>query len=109
MIKDGFYKVHYSASIPSTGGVWTVENGVVRGADENYIFAGKITANDIDLIAEISILAFQNAVFPIGAGKYSLSLSGTVSRDSFHLIGKANVFGVRGISIRGDRLAPLML
>ncbi|QGS32422.1 GrlR family regulatory protein [Cupriavidus metallidurans] len=112
MVKDGFYKVQFSAAVQGAGGVVVVENGVVRGADDQYLYAGKIATNGSSLTAQISVSAYQpNAVsvFNTAGGKFTLSLSGTVSGDNFHLTGNAPIAGIPEISIHGSRVAALTL
>jgi hypothetical protein len=39
---DGFYKVDFSAVLGGATGIVVVENGSVRGADDQYLYSGKL-------------------------------------------------------------------
>lgn len=112
MVKDGFYRVQFSAAVQGAGGVVVVENGVVRGADDQYLYAGKITTEGNALKAQITVSAYQPdavSVFNTAGGKFPLSLSGAVTGEGFTLTGAAPVPGAQGISIIGHRVADLTL
>jgi len=112
MVKDGFYKVQFSAAVQGAGGVVVVENGVVRGADDQYLYAGKISTDGNALKAQITVSAYKPgavSVFNTAGGKFPLSLTGTVAGDSFTLTGPAPAPGLPGISISGQRVADLTL
>lgn len=112
MIKDGFYRVEFSAAVQGAGGVVVIENGVVRGADDQYLYAGKIATDGNFLKAQITVAAYRPgavSVFNTMGGKFPLSLSGTAAGDSFTLSGVAPVSGSPGISISGKRVSDLTL
>lgn len=113
MSLDGFYKVDFSAALPGVGGIVTVEDGTVRGGDDQFIYAGTLTrAADDALSATISVQGYAphaQSVFGGAAQRFSLELSGQKTGDGFELFGTANLPGVPNISIRASKIGTLGL
>jgi hypothetical protein len=115
MLKDGFYKVDFAAGLPGVGGVVVLENGAIRGGDDQMIYSGSygIMGSDpsarCSMTAEISVRPYvkgANSVFNTGAQAFSLKLSGTSEGSTFNLGGPSPAGGP-SIVIAGAFIAPL--
>ncbi|WP_175160926.1 GrlR family regulatory protein [Achromobacter aegrifaciens] len=115
MLRDGFYKVDFAASIPGAGGVVTLENGVIRGGDNQMIYSGSYGVSGsgpnaaMNITAELSVRAYvngANSVFNTGSQPFRLKLSGTTDGTSFRLGGPSPAGGP-GIVIAGTFVAPV--
>lgn len=115
MLIEGFWKVDFSAAIPGAGGVVVLENGTIRGGDDQMIYSGSYGVSGSDpsatmsMTGEISVRAYvpgANSVFNTGDRPFTLKLSGTTDGSSFRLTGASPVGGT-GIVIAGTFIAPL--
>jgi len=115
MLIEGFWKVDFAASIPGAGGVVILENGAIRGGDNQMIYSGSYGVSGSDpsatmsMTGELSVRAYvkdANSVFNTGAQSFTLKLSGTTDGSSFRLSG-ASPAGGPGIVIAGTFIAPL--
>lgn len=113
MSLNGFYKVEFSAALPGVGGIVTVEDGTVRGGDDQFIYSGTLArAADGVLNATISVQGYAphaQSVFGGAAQRFSLALSGQETSDGFELFGTASLPGASNISIRASKIAMLGL
>jgi hypothetical protein len=115
MLRDGFYKVDFAASIPGAGGVVVLEQGVIRGGDNQMIYSGSYGVSGSDpnvamsMTGELSVRAYvdgANSVFNTGSQPFTLKLSGTTDGTKFRL-GGTSPAGGPGIVIAGTFIAPL--
>ncbi|MFY4006018.1 hypothetical protein [Achromobacter denitrificans] len=115
MLRDGFYKVDFAASIPGAGGVVILDQGVIRGGDDQMIYSGSYGVSGSDpsasmsMTGELSVRAYvngANSVFNTGSQPFTLKLNGTAGDSSFHL-GGASPVGGPSIVIAGTFIAPL--
>jgi hypothetical protein len=109
---EGFFKVDFSASILGAGGVISVENGNVRGGDDQYLYSGTVSGPDNALRAELTVAAYVPgavSVFNAPDKRFRLTLTGTATGDSFQFSGSAPHPGHQGITIRGKRIASISL
>ncbi|WP_081478011.1 GrlR family regulatory protein [Achromobacter arsenitoxydans] len=115
MLKNGFYKVDFAASLPGAGGIVVLDDGVIRGGDDQMIYSGTygVTGSDpsvpASMTALLSVRAYvrnANSVFNTGSQPFSLTLSGTGDGTSFQLGGPSPTGGP-GIVITGAFIAPL--
>ncbi|ARP90308.1 hypothetical protein CAL14_08430 [Bordetella genomosp. 9] len=115
MIRNGFYKVKFSAQIRDARGLVVLENGTIKGGDDEMVYVGEYGEQSANpsgpsqMTATISVRAYvpgANSVFNSGDRPYKLSLSGKASGDSFTLEGPSP-FGGPGITIQGSFVAPL--
>ena len=102
MLRDGFYKVDFAASLPSAGGVVVLDGGVIRGGDDQMIYSGSYGVSGSDpnanmtMTGEISVRAHvngANSVFNTGSQPFTLKLSGTTDGTSFRLGGPSPAGG----------------
>ncbi|WP_179280602.1 GrlR family regulatory protein [Bordetella genomosp. 1] len=115
MLKDGFYKVAFSAALPGAGGVVVLDKGVIRGGDDQMIYSGSYRQSDpasaekIAITATLSVRPYtKNAqsVFGPGVEFFTLDLAGTATAGTFNLAGPAPNRGP-AIVIQGNFVAPL--
>lgn len=115
MLIEGFWKVDFAASIPGAGGVVVLENGTIRGGDNQMIYSGSYGVSGSDpsatmsMTGELSVRAYvdgANSVFNTGSKPFTLKLNGTTDGSSFRLTGASPVGGP-GITITGKFIAPL--
>lgn len=115
MLRDGFYKVDFAASLPGVGGVVVLENGSIRGGDDQMIYSGSFGVSGSDpssrcsMTAEISVrphVKNANSVFNTGTQSFKLKLNGTSEGSAFNLGGPSPVGGP-SIVITGAFIAPL--
>lgn len=115
MLIEGFWKVDFAASIPGAGGVVVLENGTIRGGDNQMIYSGSYGVSGSDpnakmsMTGELSVRAYvdgANSVFNTGSKPFTLKLNGTTDGSSFRLTG-ASPIGGHGIVITGKFIAPL--
>ncbi|WP_081273570.1 GrlR family regulatory protein [Achromobacter insuavis] len=115
MLRDGFYKVDFAASLPSAGGVVVLEGGVIRGGDDQMIYSGSygLVGSDpsapMRMTGEISVRPYvkgANSVFNSGSQPFTLKLNGSADTSSFRLGGNSPVGGP-SIVIVGAFIAPL--
>lgn len=110
MTIDGFYAVSFSALLRG-GGLVVVENGKVRGGDNEYLYSGEVSGPSDRLRAVLKIKAFApNAVsvFNTKGGEYILQLTGQVTGNDLVFSGSAPGSG-QTITIRGRRLCGISL
>lgn len=111
MVKDGFYKVNFSAASPGAGGIVIVDGDKIRGGDEQYLYSGSLTTQGTSLTASIRVSAYvpgATTVFNTKDTLFKLDLTGTVNGDDFHLSGQY-IPGRPPITISGIRIAELSL
>lgn len=115
MLRDGFYKVAFSAGLPGAGGIVVLENGAVRGGDNQMLYSGAVSfsgsdpSGPVQMTADLAVRSYvvgANSVFNAGSSPFKLALTGTAQGESFSLRGPSP-FGGQGITIAGDYLAPL--
>lgn len=115
MLIEGFWKVVFSAAIPGAGGLVVLENGAIRGGDDQMIYSGSygIAGPDSNvrsnLTAELDVRSYvkgANSVFNTGSQPFSLKLSGWCDGSTFHLGGPSPTGGP-SIAITGAFIAPL--
>lgn len=115
MLRDGFYKVDFAASLPSAGGVVVLDGGVIRGGDDQMIYSGSYGVSGSDpsatmsMTGELSVRPYvkgANSVFNTGSQPFTLKVSGTADGTSFR-VGGASPAGGPGIVIVGTFIAPL--
>lgn len=115
MLRDGFYKVDFAASISGAGGVVILDQGAIRGGDDQMIYSGSYGVSGSDpnanmsMTGELSVRAYvngANSVFNTGSQPFKLKLSGTAGDSSFRLGGPSPAGGP-AIVIAGTFIAPL--
>jgi hypothetical protein len=109
-IKTGFYKVAFHAALPGAGGIVVVENGNIRGGDNQYLYSGTISENGTHVSAKIVVTAMSSAttsVFGSTGGKFELDLTGIVEEKRFQLTGPSPFPGTQGIEITGTWITNL--
>lgn len=107
-LKAGFYKVCFHAALPGAGGIVTVENGKIRGGDDQYLYSGTLVEKEDSLSSRVTVTAMSDraiSVFGSNAGKFSLDLVGKSNFDRFYLAGPAPFPGSAGIEISGEWIA----
>lgn len=103
-IKTGFYKIAFHAALNGAGGIVVVENGNIRGGDNQYLYSGTISETDAAISAQIVVTAMSpNATSVFGSvGRiFPLSLTGTADGNQFQLTGPSPLPGTQGIEITG--------
>lgn len=88
-LRDGFYRVRFSAGIANWG-IVVVEGMTVRGGDNQYLFSGVIREEGAVWIVKLRVLA--HAIHAVTTGgsstkNFELTLKGSSSRNSFELSG----------------------
>lgn len=112
MALSGFYKVSFSALLPGAGGIVTAENGVIRGGDGQYLYAGTFQDGPGGLSAVVRVKAATagaKSVFGTAGGAFTLNLSGQITPTGFRLSGSAPVPGGNPVTISGTKIAELDL
>ncbi|RKR46296.1 GrlR family regulatory protein [Paraburkholderia sp. BL17N1] len=114
MALDGFYEVDFSAVTRGARGIVIVENGSVRGADDQYLYAGTMTGPDDQIQVKLAVKAYAPDavnVFNTRDGKYDLYLNGKVVGQELHFEGPAPATFPRGprITIVARRLSSVTL
>jgi hypothetical protein len=108
-IKTGFYKIAFHAALPGAG-IVVVENGTIRGGDDQYLYSGTISENGAHVSANIVVTAISDnaiSVFGTIGGKFTLSLTGEVARDRFHLTGRSPFPSTQAIEVTGTWITSL--
>jgi len=88
-LRDGFYRVRFSAGIANWGLV-VVEGMTVRGGDNQYLFSGVIREEGALSMVTLRVLA--HAIHAVTTGgssskNFELTLTGSASNHSFELSG----------------------
>ncbi len=111
MLRDGFYKVDFAASLPGSGGIVVLDYGSIRGADDQMLYSGSYSITGNDLTAEISVQPYvkgANSVFNTGNQPFRLKLTGSANGATFSLSGPLPNGGP-GIVVSGTFIAPIGL
>ncbi|HDR9178380.1 TPA: hypothetical protein QDB23_005686 [Burkholderia vietnamiensis] len=112
MPANGFYAVKFSALVQGAGGIVVLEDGNIRGGDDQYLYSGTYSGQDGRLSAKITVKAYSPqaiSVFNTVGGKFTLDLVGNVIGDGFQASGPAPVPGAPGITIHARKLDGLAL
>lgn len=110
MAIDGFYAVSFSALLKG-GGLVVVENGKVRGGDNEYLYSGEISGATDQLRAALKVKAYVRgavSVFNTKDGEFTLQLTGQAAGNDLVLSGQAPGVG-QPITIRARRLCGTSL
>jgi hypothetical protein len=111
---DGFYKVDFSAVLKGAAGIVVVENGNIRGADDQYLYSGTVTLVGDEINIKLTVKAYAPgavSVFNTPGGKFDLLLSGKAVGRNLHFSGPAPATFPRGprIEIVAVRLDDISL
>lgn len=112
MAVSGFFKVQFSALAPGAGGVISVEDGKVRGGDNQYLYSGTFAVTDAGATATLRVKAHTpNAkdVFGGTGASFNLSLTGQIDDTKFSFSGPSPKPGSPPITIQGTKVAQLDL
>ena len=110
MIKNGTYKVLFSALIPGEGGTVTVRDGAVHGGDTQYKYDGDVSGDVGRLSALIRVTpktASAQSVFKTIGEDFTLHLKGNLIGDGFQLSGAGPGASHAIITISGTWIGPL--
>ncbi|MBW5806290.1 hypothetical protein FOZ70_16280 [Burkholderia sp. COPS] len=111
---DGFYKVDFSAVLKGATGVVVVENGNVRGADDQYLYSGQLHVDGDAIQVKLAVKAYVPgavSVFNTPGGKFDLLLTGKAVGRNLHFEGPAPATLPQGprIDIVAERLDDISL
>lgn len=113
MAVSGFFKVQFSALGPGAGGIVIVEDGKVRGGDNQYLYSGSFVETGAGAAtANLRVKAHTpNAkdVFGGTGGSFNLSLTGQIDDTRFSFSGPSPRPGSPPITIHGVKVAQLDL
>lgn len=108
MSVSGIFQVSFNAALPGAGGFVAVENGTVRGGDNQFSYSGTFEENGEKSAAVLRIEALSPSAKSVFGthGSFELQLTGTISDSSFSFTGPSPVGGP-SIGIQGRKVAPL--
>lgn len=112
MAISGFFKVEFSALTPGAGGVVIVEDGKVRGGDNQYLYSGSYSEAPTGTTATLRVKAYTSSAKDVFGGKggaFDLSLTGQIDDTSLSFTGPSPKPGSPPITIRGTKIAQLDL
>lgn len=109
ILQSGFY-----GPLPGAGGVVTLEGGVVRGGDDQFLYSGTLTMLDaVRVQANIRVSAFAPGARSVFGGvekHFTLNLHGNITGSGvFQVSGPADLPGAPNITIKGTRITALNL
>jgi len=110
MLREGFYRVQFSAADCGVG-IVAVESGHVRGGDGQYLYSGKIDIDGQAVSTRLKIKSIDpQAPSVFGTlGDFALPLAGQVTEAGFALAGQPVESGTQAISVIGTFLCTLDL
>ena len=105
----GFYRVIFAGSLPGIGGVIAIDGGIIRGADDQFLYSGSIQMKDgVNLNASIKVQAYVTNALPVFGSRvreFTLELHGSAASETeFTLNGHADLPGTPAFHVRAIRV-----